>query len=82
LISGKDEEIGNNNHELPEGEDGEPDQGAIVEEVTEKDRLQQKQGTSNLLTNPAFVKHLQVSRVFLVLRLENRKIRGEWLQQK
>lgn len=56
---GKDEEIGNNNHELPEGEDGEPDQGAIVEEVSEKDRLQQKQGTSNLLTNLAFVKHLQ-----------------------
>lgn len=63
-ISAKDDEIGDGNNQLSGGEEEGLEETNIVEEITDKDRLQQKQGTSNILNHPAFVKHMQVSAFF------------------
>jgi len=55
------EEEKNGNHDIDEEENGEAgheEEGTTTEEFTEKDRAQQKRGTSNLLNDKDFLRHM------------------------
>ncbi len=57
----EEEKNGNNEiQEEGEAEAGENEEAIVTEEFTERDRLQQKRGTSNLLNEKDFIRHMEV----------------------